>query len=70
MIAPAGLNPKIVDVLNKQIRAALQAREVQDALTRLGFELEASTPAAFTAFIKAEHAFWGKFIKERNIRVQ
>lgn len=70
MIAPAGLNPKIVEVLNKQIRTALQAREVQDALSRLGFELEASTPAAFTAFIKAEHAFWGKFIKERNIRVQ
>ncbi len=70
MIAPAGLNPKITDVLNKQIRTALQAREVEDALSRLGFELGASTPAEFTAFIRAEHAFWGKFIRERNIRVQ
>lgn len=70
MIAPAGLDPKIVNALNKQIRAALQAREVQDSLSRLGFELEASTPAAFAAFIKSEHAFWGKFIKERGIRVK
>lgn len=70
MIAPAGLNPVIVNALNKQIRTALQAREVQDSLSRLGFELEASTPAAFAEFIKSEHVFWGKFIKERGISVK
>lgn len=67
-IAPAGLNAKIVDTLNQQVRKALDAREVQETLQRLGFELEASTPAEFSEFIKSEYAFWGKFIRERGIR--
>jgi len=69
-IAPAGVNPKIVDTLNQQVRTALAAREVQDTLQRLGFELGASTPAEFAAFIKSEYAFWGKFIKERGIKAE
>ncbi len=70
IIAPAGVSPKIVDALNREIRAALAVREVQDPLGRLGFELGASTPAEFAAFIRSEHAFWGKFIRERGIKAE
>lgn len=70
LIAPAGVNPKIVSLLNKQAHDALAAREVRDPLARLGFETMVSTPAEFAAFIKSEHAYWGKFIRERGIKAR
>lgn len=69
-IAPAGVNPKIVETLNQEVRKALAASEVQGTLQRLGFELGASTPAEFAAFIKSEYAFWGKFLSERGIKAK
>lgn len=70
LIAPAGLNPKITGWLNEQTRNALAMREVQEPLSKLGFEIQSSTPAEFNAFIRSEHAFWGKFIRERGIKAQ
>ncbi len=35
-----------------------------------GFELITRAPEAFAAYIRAEHALWGKLLKERGIRAE
>ncbi len=68
MIAPAGVSQPIVTKLNREFRAALEMPQVVESLGRIGFEVEGSTPEAFAAFIRSEHAAWGKFIRERGLR--
>ena len=68
LIAPARLAPAIVTKLNHEVRAAMPDASVRSTLAANGFEIVTSTPDAFGAYIRSEHARWGKFVKERGIR--
>jgi tripartite-type tricarboxylate transporter receptor subunit TctC len=68
MVGPAGLPAPIVRQVNTALNQALADPQVQDMLRRQGYEPSASTPEALAAQIRADHAKWGKLIRDANIR--
>ncbi|HLH91508.1 MAG TPA: tripartite tricarboxylate transporter substrate binding protein [Xanthobacteraceae bacterium] len=58
VVAPAGTPAAIVAKLNAAITAGLQTPDMQARLQKLGAISRPSSPAAFGAFIAAEHAKW------------
>lgn len=70
ILAPAHTPPAIVNLLYKEIAKAMNAPDVKQHLSALGFEPVANTPAQFQALIKAEVEKWGKVIRAANIKVE
>jgi tripartite-type tricarboxylate transporter receptor subunit TctC len=68
ILAPAGTPKEIVDRLHKELVAAVANPKVSQAFVKLGTKPVSSTPAEFSAFIKAEIARWTKVIKAANIQ--
>ncbi len=66
---PAGTPRGIVDRIQVAVAHALALRDVRASYTESGFETVGDTPEEFAAFIKSEHARWGKLIAEAGIRV-
>lgn len=63
LTAPKGTPQAIVERLNTTVVSALQSRDMQDRMMRVGYEPEGSTPDQLAAHIKAELARYGKLIK-------
>jgi tripartite-type tricarboxylate transporter receptor subunit TctC len=63
MLAPAGTPRAIVGKLNAVLVEALQSPEVRSKLEEAGAEPVGSSPAAFSAYIKAELEKWGKVVR-------
>lgn len=61
---PARMPPEIVAEVNKAVREILVTEEVRVALSKVGVEPKPSTPQEFDAMFRAEHAKWGKLLKE------
>lgn len=70
VLAPAGTPPAIVERLNKEIRKTLQVAEIRDRLNDQGIETVGSTPAEFSAHIRAETDKWMRVVKTANIQTQ
>lgn len=68
--APAGTPEPIIERLQREIAAILQTDEARKYFASHGREPVASTPAAFAAFIRAEHAKWGLVIRDSNIKAE
>lgn len=68
VVGPAGMNPAVVERLNTAIREALAADELKRLMDANGFEINASTPDAFAAFIRSEYEAWGKLLREAGIK--
>ena len=66
--APARTPKPIVNRLNAEFVKALKMQDVRDRLTSLGFEIEASTPEQYGAYIKSEIAKWAKVVKISGAR--
>ena len=69
-LAPAATPKPIVDRLHREIVRALKLPDVRDRLLSQSTEPVGNTPAEFAAFMKSEHAKWGKVIRAANIRVE
>ncbi len=69
IVAPKGTPRAIVTRLNKEITQALQSADVRAGFTRSGTDVVSSSPEQFGAFIKAEHAKWGKVVKEAGVQI-
>jgi len=65
-LAPAGTPPEIVAKLNAVFWKIFQSLNAKEGFTTR----VANTPEEFSAFLKAENARWGKFIKESGIRLE
>ena len=64
-----GGTPKpIIDRYNKEIVKILNSPEIKERLVGMEFELVASTPEYFSAWIKSEIVRWGKVIKATGAR--
>ena len=63
LLAPSGLPAEILNRINTQTVAAMRATDTVDMLGKQGFEVSAGSPAAFSAWIKAEQAKWSKVIR-------
>jgi len=68
LLAPAGTPKAIIDRLNADIRALIQAPEMRARLTQQGFDAQGSTPAEFASVIKNDIAKYTKVIRQANIR--
>jgi tripartite-type tricarboxylate transporter receptor subunit TctC len=68
--APTGTPEPITLRLQREIAVILQTDEARKYFASFGREPVASTPAAFAAFIRTEHAKWGVVIRGSNIKAE
>ena len=69
-LAPAGTPREIITRLNQDVVRALSDPKVKEAFSSRGFDVVASTPEAFAAFVKRESDTWGALIREAGIRAE
>jgi tripartite-type tricarboxylate transporter receptor subunit TctC len=69
LLAPAGTSRAIVTRLNAAMTRSLEAADVHARFEELGYDVTASTPEAFGAWIRNESAKWSKLIRDRNIKL-
>jgi tripartite-type tricarboxylate transporter receptor subunit TctC len=69
VLYPAGTPKNIIDKLHADTVKVLADPDTKKRFADLGVETKASTPAEFSAFIKAETDKYAKLIKEANIKV-
>ncbi len=69
LLAPAETPRAILGRLNASVLKALAQSDVREKFENLGFEVAATTPEAFGAWIRTESAKWGRIIQERKIRI-
>jgi tripartite-type tricarboxylate transporter receptor subunit TctC len=67
---PKGLPKDIVDIWNKGIAQALQAKELQERMAGEGLEPAGGTPERFRAVMKRDIEKWKKVVKQAKITVQ
>lgn len=70
IVAPAGVPPAIIDKLNKEIVRILGLPDVKERLVNLGATPVASTPAAFTEYLRTESAKWADVFKDSGITAE
>jgi tripartite-type tricarboxylate transporter receptor subunit TctC len=70
ILFPAKTPGPIVDRLHKETVAVLNMAEVRKQLEDVGLDPAPSSPDAFRAYIKAEHAKWGKVIREAGLKAE
>jgi tripartite-type tricarboxylate transporter receptor subunit TctC len=68
VFVPAGTPKAIVDLLQKEISAAVKSPDIKARLLAAGVEPEGNSQAEFTAYVKAEVAKWKKVIADANIK--
>jgi tripartite-type tricarboxylate transporter receptor subunit TctC len=68
--APAGMPSEIVDLMNREINAALNDAKIKARLTSLGSMAITGSPAAFAAFLAEEPDKWGKVVRAANIKAE
>jgi tripartite-type tricarboxylate transporter receptor subunit TctC len=68
VFVPAGTPKPIVDLLQKEISAIVNAPDIKKRLLELGVIPDGDTPANFTAYVKAEVAKWKRVIEVGNIK--
>jgi tripartite-type tricarboxylate transporter receptor subunit TctC len=69
VLYPAGTPKNIVDKLHADTVKVLADPDTKKRFADLGVETKSSTPAEFSAFIKAEMNKYARLIKEANIKV-
>ena len=69
VLYPAGTPKNIVDKLHQDTVKVLADPDTKKRFADLGVETKSSSPAEFSAFIKAEMDKYAKLIKEANIKV-
>jgi tripartite-type tricarboxylate transporter receptor subunit TctC len=70
VLAPAGTPKDIVDLLHRQIAKIMSLPDVKQRLTTLGFDVVASTPDEFAAWIKSESVHWAKVVRDTNMKIE
>jgi len=66
----AGTAEPLAQRLHAETVRTLQIPEVKDRLTAQGAAVVGNTPVEFTAFIRTEHARWGKVVRDAGIRAE
>jgi tripartite-type tricarboxylate transporter receptor subunit TctC len=70
LLAPAGTPAGIVARLNAEVNRALGTPEVRQRLAVEGGEALGGSPEQFASFLAAEHAKWGRVVKESGARAE
>jgi tripartite-type tricarboxylate transporter receptor subunit TctC len=69
LAAPAGTPRPIVDRLNKDLRAALDAEDLRTRLASEGGQVLPGTPEDYAAVIDREEKLWGPLVKSLDLKV-
>ncbi|MDM9557594.1 Bug family tripartite tricarboxylate transporter substrate binding protein [Bordetella petrii] len=69
LVVPARTPPAVIDALNKQVVAAIDAPDVNKRLVDFGIEPVGDTPAEFSALLQNERTRWHKLIKDLDIKL-
>jgi tripartite-type tricarboxylate transporter receptor subunit TctC len=67
---PAGTPKAVVQKLNREILAALDAPDVRQRLAPQGFNLVSGTPDQLGDFVKSERSKWDKVIRSAGIKLE
>ena len=67
ILAPAGVPRPIVERLNREIVAIMNAPDMKAQLAKQGTEVRTSTPEEFAAYIKSEIAKWAEVIHKAGL---
>jgi tripartite-type tricarboxylate transporter receptor subunit TctC len=70
VVAPANTPADIVNLLNREIVAALAVPEIRDKALAAGAEPLTSTPQEFAAMIREETRKWAQVIRSAGIKLQ
>jgi tripartite-type tricarboxylate transporter receptor subunit TctC len=70
ILAPAGTPRDIVNRLNSEILQVVAQPSIREQLLKMGFEIVPNTPEQYAEFLKAEHARWGKIVRDLNLKVE
>lgn len=70
IVVPARTPPAIVARLYADLATALAAPDLRAAFAAVGAEVGGEPPDVFAAFVRAEHARWGRLIAEAGIRLE
>ncbi len=68
LLAPAGMPKEILARLHQEVVRTLADANVKAALTGRGFDIVASTPEAFAAFLRQESDTAGRLVREAGIK--
>ncbi len=68
--APAGTPPDAIEMLNREVNAALANPKIKAQYTELGNTPMPLTPAAYGAFVAAETDKWAKVVREANVKAE
>jgi tripartite-type tricarboxylate transporter receptor subunit TctC len=68
--APKNTPAEIVDMLNREINAALDDPKIKARLAELGGTVLPGSPADFGKLISEETEKWGKMIRVTNIKIE
>jgi tripartite-type tricarboxylate transporter receptor subunit TctC len=69
IVVPTGTPDAVVRVLNAGLVAAINDPEVRASYVSDGAEIGGDSPEAFGSFIRAEHARWGRLIREAGVKL-
>lgn len=70
ILAPAGTDRAIVEVLGREIQAAIRTQEITERLTNEGVTPIGSTPAEFAAHVRKEHARVARVVETSGARFE
>jgi tripartite-type tricarboxylate transporter receptor subunit TctC len=70
LLAPAGIPEPIAELLEREVRAALKAPDIQEKLRAQDLGNVGSTGAEAKARIKADSELWGSVVKAANMQVE
>jgi tripartite-type tricarboxylate transporter receptor subunit TctC len=68
LFAPAGTPKDVVDRLQRDAASSLQA--LKERFAAQGDDTVGSTPDEFAAWVRSEHARWGKIIKDSGVKIE
>jgi tripartite-type tricarboxylate transporter receptor subunit TctC len=69
LLAPKGTPAAIIDLLNREVVAALGTSEVKTYMTNASIEPLGSTPAEFGAYFRAEKDTWARVIQATGAKL-
>ncbi len=69
-LAPAKTPPRMITLLNENLKKTMATPEVQKMFGDRGLDIVTSTPDEFAAHVKKESERWGSVVKERGMRAE
>ena len=66
---PAGMSPALVNTVYQHLARAIALPEIQKLMANAGNEPGGMPPAEFSALVRYHYDYWGKVIRELNIKV-